>query len=85
MVHLVKEGRFVLLRHLPREGERNCYKHLHQWNFDIEEGEFVIWRPRGPKIYLERQLRDMASVACFQEAAWMVCLITKRRGPGNLG
>src|SRR5215211_5916453 len=79
MVDLVKEGRFVLLRHLQREGERNCYRNLHQWNFDLEDGDFVIWRPRTPKIRMQRLLADSASLTCFQEAGWIVCLITKRR------
>src|SRR5215218_1079629 len=82
MVDLVKEDRFVLLRHLRRVGERNSYRHLHQWNFDVEDGEFVIWRPGTPKIRMERALADGASVTCYQEASWIVCLITKRRSTG---
>jgi SAM-dependent methyltransferase len=84
MVHLVKEGRFVVLRHIPREGERNSYRGLHQWNFDIEDGDFVIWRPRGPKVHMDRKLEDIASLACFHDSSgWMVCVITKHGGTGG--
>jgi SAM-dependent methyltransferase len=77
MVHVVKDGRFVVLRHLRREADRNLYRGLHQWNFDIEEGEFVIWRIRGEKIRVNRILGDAAAVACFEENGWIVCLMTK--------
>jgi SAM-dependent methyltransferase len=77
MVHVVKDDRFVVLRHLRREADRNLYRGLHQWNFDIEEGEFVIWRIRGEKIRVNRILGDAAAVACFEENGWVVCLMTK--------
>src|SRR5262249_54485561 len=35
-------GKAVLLHH-PNEAERNHYDGLHQWNFDIQNGRFVIW------------------------------------------
>ncbi|MGH2993016.1 MAG: class I SAM-dependent methyltransferase [Solirubrobacterales bacterium] len=78
MVHLVKDGRFVVLRHLRRVAQLNLYRGLHQWNFDIERGEFVIWRPGGEKIHMDRVLDTAAAVECFEEGAWVVCLLTKK-------
>jgi SAM-dependent methyltransferase len=80
MVQLVKEGRFVVLRHLRREAQAQLYRGLHQWNFDIEGGEFVIWRTRRDKVHMDRVLGPSATLACFEEGGWVVCLITKRPG-----
>jgi SAM-dependent methyltransferase len=82
MVQLVKDGRFVVLRHNRREGEHQYYTGLHQWNFDIEHGEFVIRRPRRETIHMNRVLDGSVSVVdCFMdEDHWLVCLITKRPG-----
>ena len=77
MVDLVKEGRFVVLRHVRREGERMRYQGLHQWNFDVEEREFVIWRTRGEKVHVARSLGHTATVECFEEGEWVICTITK--------
>lgn len=78
MVHLVRVGRFVLLRHRRREAEFESYRGLHQWNFDTADGEFVIWRPRTRKVHVGKALADRASINCFQDAGWLTCLITKR-------
>jgi SAM-dependent methyltransferase len=78
MVHVVKDGRFVVLRHLRREADRNLYRGLHQWNFDIEEGEFVIRRARREKVRVDQALSPIATVACFEEGGWIVCLLTKK-------
>jgi SAM-dependent methyltransferase len=39
---LLKPGGFIFLRHKRNEGKR-IYGGLHQWNFDIQDGEFVLW------------------------------------------
>jgi SAM-dependent methyltransferase len=43
MVRAVKPGRWVVLKHVIDEGEHEGYGGLHDWNFRIEEGRFVIW------------------------------------------
>jgi SAM-dependent methyltransferase len=78
MVQLVKEERFVVLRHRRREANTQLYRGLHQWNFDIEDGGFVIWRTRRDRVHLDRVLGPTAKVNCFEEGGWVVCLITKR-------
>jgi SAM-dependent methyltransferase len=78
MVQLVKQDRFVLLRHLRREANTHMYLGLHQWNFDIEDGEFVIWRTRRDKVHMDRLLSPMATVVSLEEEGWVVCVITKR-------
>jgi SAM-dependent methyltransferase len=83
MVEVVKPGRFVVLRHLRREAQRNLYRGLHQWNFDIEEGGFVIWRTRRDKVHMDRVTNPGATVTCFDEGGWVVCLLTKAPSPNG--
>jgi ubiquinone/menaquinone biosynthesis C-methylase UbiE len=45
MVRVVKPGGFVVLRHASREAERNSYTGLHQWNFFVEDGAFMVGNP----------------------------------------
>jgi SAM-dependent methyltransferase len=79
MVRLVKDGRFVVLKHNRNEGERRYYGGLHQWNFDVEEGDLVIWRPRRERVHMNRALHGIATVVeCFMDDSdWLVCLIMK--------
>ena len=79
MVELVKEGRFVVLRHRRREGRSENYWGLHQWNFDCEAGEFLLWRGRRERVSMNRVLGSVATVECSLEDGWVICLITKRR------
>jgi SAM-dependent methyltransferase len=82
MVQLVKEGRFVVLRHLRSVGQHQFYRGLHQWNFDLEEGEFIIWRPGGAPFRLSQILNDGASIDCSVDSNdWLVCVITKAGSP----
>lgn len=81
MVHLVKPGRFVVLQHFLRVGELEFYQGEHQWNFDVQGQEFVIWRPHTPKVDMGKELVDLASVTCFLDYDWFVCLITKHPEP----
>lgn len=46
MVDVVKPGSWVKLIHFVNEAEAAGYTGLHQWNFALEEGEFVIWSQR---------------------------------------
>ena len=55
MVRAVKPGRWVLLKHVIDEGEHEGYVGLHDWNFRIEDGRFVIWN-RETRIYPDERL-----------------------------
>jgi SAM-dependent methyltransferase len=83
MVQLVKEGRFVVLRHLRRVAQLNLYRGLHQWNFDIEQGEFVIWRTGRERVHMDRVLDTAAAVECFEDGPWVVSLMTKKTPVGR--
>lgn len=43
MLTLVKLNCYVLLEHAQNEAENENYIGLHQWNFDIENDNFIIW------------------------------------------
>ncbi|HWN95605.1 MAG TPA: class I SAM-dependent methyltransferase, partial [Methylomirabilota bacterium] len=42
MVRVVKPGSHVYLWHFANVGVAECYTGLHQWNFEIKQGDFVI-------------------------------------------
>lgn len=43
MLRLTKPGGLVILRHHRNEAEHERYSGFHQYNFDEQDGEFVIW------------------------------------------
>jgi SAM-dependent methyltransferase len=43
MVELISRDGVVLLRHAQNEGEHQRYCGLHQWNFDADGGDLVVW------------------------------------------
>ena len=82
MVELIKPGGAVVLEHLRREGERQAYRNLHQWNFDVDDTELMLWRGRGHRQSVTRSLRERAQVRTTAQRGWIVCSITKR-APGR--
>ncbi len=67
-VAVVKTGGYVLLHHLRREADNRGYTGLHQWNFDVRDGRFLIsdaWKETDVTLALQ----SVASVeaACEQE------------------
>ena len=65
MVLAVRPGGVVLLRHEQNEGVVEHYLGLHQWNFDLDGVEFVLWRPDTPPRNLSRELAEMATGEAF--------------------
>jgi SAM-dependent methyltransferase len=47
LVHSVRPGGVVVLIHSRREAETQSYEQLHQWNFDVTNGRFVVYGKRG--------------------------------------
>jgi SAM-dependent methyltransferase len=66
MVAVVRPGGVVLLRHAHREGEERRYEGLHQWNFDVVDGDLVIWNS-AVTIDVQSALGDRASVETWLE------------------
>jgi SAM-dependent methyltransferase len=82
MVRLVRPGGLVVLRHYRAEGETELYSGLHQWNFEIQDGDFLVWS-RWARHNVTRILRREVELECWYEggsdhADWVVCVMTKR-------
>mmetsp|Transcript_72686 Transcript_72686/g.236041 ORF Transcript_72686/g.236041 Transcript_72686/m.236041 type:complete len:103 (+) Transcript_72686:192-500(+) len=45
MLKVVRLGGPVILRHIVNAGAQHAYAGLRQWNMDIQDGRFIIWRP----------------------------------------
>lgn len=45
MLEVVRPGGFVYLIHGQNEAVRASHDSLHQWNFDLRDGAFVLWTP----------------------------------------
>jgi SAM-dependent methyltransferase len=43
MLIVAKPGGRIALGHARNEGEAGLYQGLHQWNFDADGGDFIIW------------------------------------------
>ncbi len=80
---VVKNGGYVLLNHARNEGENEAYVGLHQWNFAMEDGAFVIWNP-SMRIDMTRHLEPHAEVWGTEEAevkGWIEVAIRKVANP----
>jgi SAM-dependent methyltransferase len=80
MLEVVKPGRYVLLDHATDEGEYMKYAGPHQWNFRVEDGRFVIWRP-GLRVdahdFLEH-VADVETAVATDESRYMTVALRKR-------
>ena len=88
MVEVVRPGGFVVLLHHRAAARGSLYRDLHQWNFDVREGDFVIRRPPRRTINVTAGLADRAAVSCEGRAGILVCRLQKaagRAGPGLTG
>ena len=45
MLAVTSPGGFVYLSGHTNEGESEFYHGFHQWNFVVEDGDLIIWRP----------------------------------------
>ena len=80
-VEVVKPGCFVTLFHFTDEGVYEQYEGLHQWNFNVEAGRFVIWNP-STKIDVAAELGESVdSIECtmLNQRLLRVALRKRRR------
>jgi SAM-dependent methyltransferase len=76
MVEVVRPGGFVLLRHRRNEAEAKDYLGLHQWNFDIRDGRFVIWNRSSAQVVAEA-LSGKAKIRAHEDADEVVCVLLR--------
>jgi SAM-dependent methyltransferase len=86
MLALVKPQGFVLLRHYRNEGTTGSYSGLHQWNFDLQEGSFVVWNEGCEhnisqmfcqEAQIECHLEDSRNFGGFDHSEWVICAMKK--------
>lgn len=65
MLKLARPGAFVLLYHAVREGEREGYEGLHQWDFYSRENMFFI-DGMGKSMDVSHHFSGMANVECHE-------------------
>ncbi len=72
MIRLTKVDHFVLLEHRQNEAERAQYQGLHQWNFAVEQGDFVIWNPTS-KLNVSKELLPYVDIQIrfIAEVNWL--------------
>jgi SAM-dependent methyltransferase len=80
MLAVVKTGGYVVLLHGPREAERQEYHGLHQWNFEMRDGKFHLWR-LSSDVDLEEEFRSLADIETCPEPGWVALALHKRRQP----
>jgi SAM-dependent methyltransferase len=76
MIRAVRPGGLVLLRHERNEAVNEHYLGLHQWNFDAEGDDFILWRP-GTRRNLSEELRDLASSEVSQHGVEIIGLFIR--------
>jgi SAM-dependent methyltransferase len=81
MLEVVVPDGVVLLRHLRNEGEHRRYSGLHQWNFDVDEDDLVVWN-HAFKRRLSQELSPEASVETWLENGQV--LVRIRPGPSSI-
>jgi len=80
MLEVSRSTGMVLLGHRRNEAEFENYSGFHQWNFDLRDGEFVIWN-KGQQISVTDRLREFACCdARLQDEFLMVRLRKKASG-----
>lgn len=68
MLRVVRIGGRVLLRHFRNEGEAGDYRGLHQWNFDVRDGRFVIADRAGAAVDVAAALPAGVALRCRADA-----------------
>jgi SAM-dependent methyltransferase len=76
MLGAARIGGAVLLSHFEDEAEREGYAGLHQWNFTLRGGRFVIWN-RGISVDVAEALPCPCRIACRAADGGVEALIEK--------
>ena len=87
MLAVVRPGGFVALRHYRNEGKSTGYVQLHNWNFDIVDGELVVWGRRGSH-NLTRELAGRAAFECCldhssDKTPWVTAVLERPVGANH--
>ena len=77
MLKCAKPGAPLVLVHHPNEAVREQYRGMHQWNFEVIDGAFIIWRP-GTRTNVGDEIAPCATVErTWVEEKWEYIVIRK--------
>lgn len=77
MLEVAKPGASLNLQHMTNEAERNLYAGMHQWNFRLRDGDFVI-AGASDEVDVTKILASVAQVSnVLYDESWLVTTITK--------
>jgi SAM-dependent methyltransferase len=67
MIRVAKPGRMVLLDHAENEADHEGYQGLHQWNFSVEDGRFVLRNRERVPVDVGETFAALAEIRCTRE------------------
>lgn len=79
MLRIVKPGSYVLLEHIQNEAIKENWEGLHQWNFSMVGGDFII-SSRMERVNFSEKYRDVCETECVhdEERDWVWVRLRKR-------
>jgi len=80
MLIVAKSGGRIILSHHANEAENNQYVGLHQWNFDSDRGDFIIWN-KSQRINASQIFAPYADVSVDVRDGWITVEMVKRASP----
>lgn len=82
MLKIAKPDGVVLLRHIPNEAENEDYSGFHQWNFDVQDGRFVVWN-RSQRFNVNEMVESFSEITVAKSGGVSV-IIRKRAAVPDL-
>lgn len=76
MIAVARPGCYVLLAHYENEAKKEGYRGLHQWDFAVETGDFVI-RGRAGACNVSRELAALGTFSARCVDGWVTVEILK--------
>ena len=80
MLSLVRPGAAILLSHSVNEATNNAWSGLHQWDFNLIEGDFVI-SSLMDRVNVNEMLRGQATLSSTlsPDGSWLNTIIRKHK------
>ncbi|KAB7783821.1 class I SAM-dependent methyltransferase [Methylorubrum populi] len=75
-IRVLKQGAAFFLHGSENEGVKQNYQGLHQWNFEVREQHFYLWRP-GIEINVGEALKDVLKVESAIGEGWYRIVLRK--------
>ncbi len=70
MLAVVKPGHYVLVQGAVNEGETAQYQGFHQWNFEVNNGDFLIWNHQI-RFSVNDVLSEVCQINATQNEGWL--------------